>query len=220
MFLEINLSTHKLKTLKRFYQNVLGLDAFEESDKAFSLQIGTTKLSFIESEEKARYHYAINIPGNYFTIIKEKIEQRIPLRYYLALDQVYREEFSADSFYIEDPAGNLVEFIARRNKDFIGELTEKACFNIGEIAIVTSDVLEVSELLQDAQLALHFKAEIAPEKLNHFGEADSFIVLTPAGYRWDYASKDAQPFPLEIKTSDLHLSYESNELKINKLEKN
>ncbi len=214
MFKEINLYTNQLKVLKRFYQNVLELSAFEESDSAFSLQIGQSKLTFKTSKEKARYHFAINIPGNYFSIIKEKIEQRVPLRYYLALDEVYREEFAADSFYIEDPVGNLVEFIARRNKDFIGELTNEAFFNVGEVALVTEDLLEISEALQDADLALHFKAQIDPDQLNHFGADDSFIVLTPTGYRWDYASQDAESFPLELKTNDLHLIYQENKLKI------
>lgn len=214
MFKEIILYTNQLKVLKRFYQNVLELPAFEASDSEFSLQIGTTKLTFKTSTDKARYHFAINIPGNYFTIIKEKIKQRVPLRYYLALDEVYREEFAADSFYIEDPAGNLVEFIARRNKDFIGELTDEALFNIGEIGLVTDNQVEISEALQDANLALHFKAQIDSEKLNHFGEGDSFIVLTPRGYRWDYASEDAEVFPLEIKTNDLSLTYAENKLKI------
>lgn len=202
MLKQLTLYTHELKQLRRFYMNVLNFPISEVTETSFNVKVGTSIIKFIEQEKKARYHFAINIPGNQFTIIKEWISDRYPLETYEGIDEIYRVKFVADSFYIKDPSGNLVEFIARRSRDFLGSFTLDAFYNLSEISIVTHSVSEVGELLQDQAIPLYFNSQINEEDVNYLGVDDSFIVLTPEGRKWAFSNEPAIISPLLIHLTD------------------
>ncbi|HLR60488.1 MAG TPA: hypothetical protein VK094_08470 [Pseudogracilibacillus sp.] len=202
MLKKVTLYTHELKQLRRFYMNVLNFPINEVTKTSFNVQVGTSTIKFIEQEEEARYHFAINIPGNQFTIIKEWISDRYPLETYEGIDEIYRVKFVADSFYIKDPSGNLVEFIARRSRDFLGTFTLDAFYNLSEISIVTPSVSEVGELLQDQAIPLYFNSQINTADVNYLGVDDSFIVLTPEGRKWAFSNEPSIISPLVIHLTD------------------
>src|SRR5690625_575704 len=79
MFKQVTLYTNVLKPMQRFYQNVMELDIINIRDQQFSVIVGETTLIFIQSEQTAVYHFAINIPGNQFTIMKHWIKDRLTL---------------------------------------------------------------------------------------------------------------------------------------------
>lgn len=202
MLKKVTLYTHELKQLRRFYMNVLNFPISEVTKTSFNVKVGTSTIKFIEQEKEARYHFAINIPGNQFTIIKEWISDRYPLETYEGIDEIYRVKFVANSFYIKDPSGNLVEFIARRSRDFLGTFTLDAFYNLSEISIVTPSVSEVGELLQDQAIPLYFNSQINAEDVNYLGVDDSFIVLTPEGRKWAFSNEPAIISPLVIHLTD------------------
>lgn len=202
MLKKVTLYTHELKQLRRFYMNVLNFPINEVTDDSFNVKVGTSTIEFIEQEKKAHYHFAINIPGNQFKIIKEWISDRYPLETYEGIDEIYRVKFVADSFYIKDPSGNLIEFIARRSRDFLGTFTLDAFYNLSEISIVTHSVSEVGELLQDQAIPLYFNSQIMEDDVNYLGKDDSFIVLTPEGRKWAFSNEPATISPLVIYLAD------------------
>jgi len=204
MFKEVVFQTNKLKALQRFYANVLELDITEQTENAFTVKIGTTNLIFRQSEEKASYHFAVNIPGNQFVIMKHWIQDRLTLNKTAGLNEIYYESFDADSMYFEDPAGNLIELIGRRNCDLFGSLTKDAFFDISEVALVTSDVAQIGEELQDFGVPLRHGSEIDPKGVNFLGKDDAFIVLAPTKWNWYFADKKskAQTYPVEITLDD------------------
>lgn len=182
--------------------NVLSLPINEVTNNSFNVQIGTSTIKFIEYEKEARYHFAINIPGNQFSIIKEWVRNRHPLERDEGIDEIYRVKFNADSFYIKDPSGNLVEFIGRRTRDFLGTFTLDAFYNLSEISIVTDSVNQVGELIQDEAIPLYFNSKIDENNTNYLGKDDSFIVLTPEGREWTFSKDTAIISPLTIYLTD------------------
>lgn len=202
MLKKVVLYTHELKQLKRFYMNVLSLPINEVTNNSFNVQIGTSTIIFIEHEKDAHYHFAINIPGNQFSIIKQWVRDRHPLERDEGIDEIYRVKFNADSFYIKDPSGNLIEFIGRRSRDFLGTFTLDAFYNLSEISIVTDSVNQVGELIQDAAIPLYFNSKIDENNINYLGKDDSFIVLTPEGREWAFSNEPAIISPLTIHLTD------------------
>ena len=203
MFKSILFYTNKLKLLKRFYRNVLNLEITKASDEKFTVKIGESEITFIQSECPSFYHFAINIPGNQFTIMKNWIQDRLPLNYDAGVNQFYSSIFNADSIYFEDPAGNLVKLIGRRNKDLFGDLTSEAFLNVGEVSIVTPFVSIVGEEIQDFDIPLNHSVKIDPEALNYLGYGDTFITLAAPAKEWMFSQKRAtESHPLEITLND------------------
>lgn len=202
MFKKLVLYTAELKQLRRFYMNVLSLPIDTITNNSFNVQIGSSTITFIQQEKEAKYHFAINIPGNQFTIIKEWISDRQALETQEGIDEIYRVKFNADSFYIKDPSGNLIEFIGRRTRDFLGSFTLDAFYDISEISIVTDDVNAVGELIQDMGIPLYFDSMIDETNINYLGKDDAFIVLTPKDREWAFSNEKAIISPLTIQLKD------------------
>ncbi len=198
MFKSVLFHTNKLKLLKRFYRNVMGLEIIQSSTEEFSVKVGESTIVFRQSDQPAFYHFAINVPGNQFSIIKHWMKDRLTLNREKAVDQIYFPNFDADSIYFEDPAGNLIELIGRRNRDVFGNITINSFLNVSEVGIVTPHIVDVGDQLQDAGIPLWQGTEVDPESLNFLGKNDTFIVLVPPGRRWYFSKIDSETHPLEI----------------------
>lgn len=203
MFKSATLYTNNIKALKRFYGNVLELDITDSASEQFTVRIGESNLTFKHTDQPAFYHFAINIPGNQFSMMKYWITDRITLNREEGRDEVYFPSFDADSMYFEDPAGNIVELIGRRKRDLFGDLTKESFLNISEISITTPHVVEVGDQLQDLGIPLRNGTEVEPNELNFLGRGDTFIVLVPPGRRWYFSKKNAVTFPLEMTWNDV-----------------
>ena len=190
--------TDKLKAMKRFYGNLLELDIVESTESMFTVRIGESELTFKHSDRPAFYHYAINIPGNQFSMMKYWVQDRVTFNREEGRDEVYFPSFDADSMYFEDPAGNVVELIGRRKRDLFGDLTKESFLNISEVGVVTPFVTEVGEQLQDLGIPLRNGTDVNPGDLNFLGRGDTYIVLVPPGRRWYFSKKGSETFPLEL----------------------
>lgn len=202
MFKSVLFYTDKLKSLKRFYGNVMELDITESNDEKFTVKVGETDITFHQSEQSSFYHFAINIPGNQFVIMKHWIQDRLTLNQAWGINEFYYPSFDADSMYFEDPAGNLIELIGRRKRDLFGDLTKEAFFNVSEVGITTPLVADVGEQLQDLGVPLRHGTEVDPEALNLLGKGDTFIVLVPPAWKWTFSKRKTETHPLEITFND------------------
>lgn len=198
MFESIVFYTNKLKLLRRFYGNVMELDITKSNKDRFTVTVGETDLTFNQSDQPSFYHFAINIPGNQFSIMKSWIEDRLTLNQEGGIDEIYYPSFDADAMYLEDPAGNLIELIGRRKRDMFGSLTSAAFLDVSEVGIVTPFVMDVGDQLQDFGIPLWQGTEVDPESVNFLGKGDTFLVLAPPARRWEFSKKDAETHPLEI----------------------
>ncbi|WP_213423489.1 ring-cleaving dioxygenase [Bhargavaea massiliensis] len=201
MFKSVTLYTDQLAAMRRFYGNILELEITERADDRFTVRFGATDVTFVSGERPACYHFAINIPGNQFSMLKYWIQDRVPLNWEDGVDEVYFRAFDADSMYFEDPAGNVVELIGRRKKDVYGDITRSSFLNISEVGLVTGDVWEAGQKLFDAGLPLR-GTDLEPDELNFIGSGDSYFVLVPHGRRWYFSKKDAEIHPLTAVLTD------------------
>lgn len=202
MFKSVIFHTDQLKSVRRFYGNVLGLAISKSSEQQFTVTIGESNLTFIHSEQPAFYHFAINIPGNQFSMMKYWIQDRVALNRDQGRDEIFFPSFVADSMYFEDPAGNIVELIGRRHRDLFGELTTASFLNISEVSITTPSISEVGEQLQDFGIPLRYGTKINPNSVNFLGKDDTFIVLVKPGRKWYFSHKHSKTYPLEISLND------------------
>jgi hypothetical protein len=180
----------------------MGLEVTKSDTEEFAVRVGESTIIFQQSDQPAFYHFAINVPGNQFSMIKHWVQERLSLNREKAVDQIYFSNFDADSIYFEDPAGNLIEFIGRRNRDVFGNVTIDSFLNVSEVGIVTPHIIDVGDQLQDFGIPLWQGTEINPHSLNFLGKDDTFIVLVPPKRRWYFSKSDAETHPLEITLND------------------
>src|SRR6266516_3169679 len=149
---ELRLLTSNLAEQKEFYTRTLGLPLAYEQDGLVVIQAGGTKLVFTQAQEGSEpyYHFAFNITENKLLQAKTWIaEQHIAL----SRDDPnnwYSKSWNSHAIYFYDPAGNIVEFIARHSlatgQD--GLFTERDILYASEIGLVTDDVVTTAEVLQ------------------------------------------------------------------------
>ena len=114
------LQTSKLADQRRFYTGRLGLPVIAETADSVTLGAGATRLTFTAvATGDPFYHFAFNIPENTLGTAKESLAHRDPpiplIKKPDGGDEYHFESWNAHAVYFLDPAGNIVEFIARHN---------------------------------------------------------------------------------------------------------
>ncbi|WP_081987031.1 serine hydrolase [Planococcus sp. CAU13] len=202
MFKKVTLYTNKLNEMKGFYEYQLGFRIIEEDDVSFMLAIGESQLIFRQTDRPAFYHFAFNIPGNQFSLAKGWASSKVELNRQEGMDEIYYANFDADAFYFEDPAGNIVEFLGRRNTDRMGNFTIDSLLNISEVSITTPHVEEVGKQIEEMDIPVRGYKGIDPNSLNFLGREAEFILLTPPKRIWYFSKKKSEVHPLSIELTD------------------
>ncbi len=200
----LTLQTDKLEILKEFYTQCLGLPLYGEGPECFQLKVGVSILKFTNKAVigKPYYHYALNIPSNQFQEAKEWLKGKTKLLLEDGEDEADFSLLTAHSCYFEDPAGNIVELIARYNENPINESPFSAnnILNISEIGLVVKDAISVSEELKAIKIIEKYGNPITNSSLGFMQEDKNgvFILLTSIGRRWLFSEKKSNIFPLKI----------------------
>jgi catechol-2,3-dioxygenase len=139
---ELRLETHNPPALRDFYTGTLGLPLVALTGDALRVQAGNTQLTF-ERGVDCRYHFAFNIPRNRYEQARQWLEGRVTLiRSSAGADRFPFPAWNADALYFRDPAGNILEFIARHN---LPNSTDQpfgshSLLEVSEIGLVADDV--------------------------------------------------------------------------------
>ncbi|MBY0124355.1 VOC family protein [Bacillus sp. S/N-304-OC-R1] len=191
-----------------FYKDILEFVCIFETADMTSFQVSSSILTLHKDETHSYYyHFAFNIPPNLFKSAKNWIQERWPLLTEDDSDEIHLTGSKANSFYFEDPAGNIVEYIARY--ETITESLEE-CFQsnlvlgISEIGLSTSDIKKYVEEILALGIPTRNDEPISYEKyLNFMGEFEDgeFIIVGPEGRRWIFSDKVGIPSPVIIKTN-------------------
>ncbi|MBB3698572.1 hypothetical protein KMW28_15550 [Flammeovirga yaeyamensis] len=144
----LTLDCRFIEAQKLFYSKVLGFELLEETLLKFSVQIGSSRLTFKKSLEAKPYHFAFNIPFNQIDEAKHWLEERARLIPYEEKEVVDFSAWNAEAMYFKDKDHNIVEFIGRRN------LNQKATksFDVHNISCVSEIGLpskEISSIYQE-----------------------------------------------------------------------
>src|SRR5215475_3928433 len=115
-FDKIRLHASSMAELKEFYSRTLDLPV-EQAKGVLRVQAGTSVVEFIAGESGASpfYHFAFNIPENKLEAAMDWLRPRCPIfRNPNTGQEIYHfVNWNAHSCYFHDPAGNILEFIAR-----------------------------------------------------------------------------------------------------------
>jgi catechol 2,3-dioxygenase-like lactoylglutathione lyase family enzyme len=132
----IELDTPVLSQASAFYTQTLGLPLRQATADSFTVQAGTTSLTFRASHyQPLLYHFAFTIPVNKWAQAKPWLKARAPLLEGEGQDEFESARVRTRSYYFPDPAGNILELIARE------DLPAKAGPDFG-----LEDVLHISEI--------------------------------------------------------------------------
>lgn len=191
-----------------FYKDILQFNSITESENVISFQVGSSVLTLHKDEEHCYfYHFAFNIPPNLFRSAKKWIQERMPLLTEDGEDEANFTESNAEAIYFEDPAGNIVEYIAR--KETTPNVPEqhfhpKHVLEISEIGVSTDEIKKfVDELIQLGIKSRNHEPISYQNYLNFIGENEdgNFILVGPLGRRWLFSTKRGIFAPVIIKTN-------------------
>jgi len=197
---EIMLFTNKLNDLKKFYNETLEMDLLSANENSFTVGTSLSKITFQNANETENpfYHFAFNIPENKLSEAKEWLRGRTELLNLNGEDEFDFKTWNAHSVYFFDPAGNVVELIARHNlKNGSKEkFTGKSLLCISEAGIVTDDVGNFY-----AKLNASFNIPIFSGDLKIFtaaGDDNGLFIIVPKGRHWFPTGIEAEIFPVTI----------------------
>ena len=190
-----------------FYRDQMEWNLLDVADGKATFQIGESLLVLHQDEEsKHYYHFALNIPPNLFQSAKRWVQERVALSTEDGEDEADFTESKAKAFYFEDPAGNIIEYIARATTptaDNTQEFSPKHLVGISEIGVSASDMRTVLDELMEMGITPRNNQKIHEHTyLNFMGEAEdgNYIIVGPVGRRWIFSDKPGKVTPIIIRT--------------------
>ncbi|GAA4276578.1 hypothetical protein GCM10022259_13020 [Aquimarina mytili] len=146
------LTSASLEVMKEFYVGKLGLEVDNEKDSEVTFVAGVSTITFVKIDPvmgNPWYHFAFNIPEN--KILKARTWQLQRTTLILTPQRLRDTRFpddvrhfrnwNAHSVFFWDPAGNLLEYIARHDlkNGAEGEFITRDILNVSEIGFVVDD---------------------------------------------------------------------------------
>jgi catechol 2,3-dioxygenase-like lactoylglutathione lyase family enzyme len=199
---EVKLYTANLDSQLAFYHSLLGFPLIDKGHDHFSLRVGRTVLVFKQSEgtKAPYYHFAVNISENKIEQALKWVENKVVITENGQEKIIDFRSWNAHSIYFEDPAGNIVELIARhnlKNSSCGDDFTQDDFHCIDEIGLSFGNVLEEVERIKREFTLTNWRpasSEFAP-----VGDEDGLFIVVREGRTW-YMSRNmpAKDFPLEI----------------------
>ncbi len=184
------LTSTSLRIMKEFYVNTLGLGIESEKDEEITFIAGASTITFVKIDPSLGdpwYHFAFNIPENKLRkartwqlerteIIPTPKRARDPK---FPNDVRHFRNWNAHSIFFWDPAGNLLEYIARHDlrNGADGEFTSKDILNVSEIAFVVDDQHQESKGLHN-----NFALDVYPKNSSFWwamGDEKGLLLCIP-----------------------------------------
>jgi catechol 2,3-dioxygenase-like lactoylglutathione lyase family enzyme len=203
-FRRIRLHTAKLPELRDFYSQKLGLPV-ADSGELLQVQAGQSIIEFAGGAPGTQpyYHFAFNIPENRLAESMDWLRPRCPIFKNPETGQeIYHfVNWDAHSFYFLDPAGNILEFIARhtlRNASPI-KFDVDSILSVSEIALVAPQLPILADRLK-ANLGVREYHGNSPEFMP-VGNEHGLFILVRTGRNWLGGDLHAAEYPVDVKVS-------------------
>lgn len=177
-----------VETLIEFYGRKMKLKVVESGRNTVKFKVGHSQLVFNKTSEEIApfYHFAFNIPENkikeaesWHSSISEFIEPPNHLNdpEYKSSNIVHFRHWDAHSLFFFDPAGNVVEYIARHtlNNPSKKNFSPNDFQCISEIGLVVNDVLNTSEnLVENMGIEQYYGSS---KNFSALGDENGLIIL-------------------------------------------
>ena len=193
-----------LAEMKAFYGKTLDLGLSDERADRFTVEAGETRITFVQDplavDGKAPfYHFAFNIPENKIVPALEWQKARTPL---LPIPERNRaagypaevvdySHWNAHSIFFLDPAGNVLEYIARHDL----KNGDRQPFSWGdiqyasEIGLIVDDVAASTAALRTTAAVVPYKGE--SEQFTAMGDELGLLLLMKRGRIFDFSGNEA-----------------------------
>ena len=200
--------------MKAFYGKSLDLRLLDEKADRFSVEAGDSRITFVNNSETVGgkapfYHFAFNIPENKILKALEWQKARTPM---LAIPERNRAvgyppevvdyaHWNAHSVFFLDPAGNIVEYIARhdlKNGD-TGSFGWPDILYVSEIALVVDDVRAAAETVTRAAALTQYKG--GDDQFTALGDEWGLLLLMKKGRIVDFtgdADNGVRVYPTSV----------------------
>ena len=211
----IKLQTSSLNELSGFYRDVLELVTETNSDGTIKIGIGRTTLVFEQVKgADPFYHFAINIPSNKIDEAKAWLSPRADLVWMddYKSDIADFRNWNAKSVYFYDPAGNILELIARFDLDNKRDepFSSAQFLGISEMGVVTKlDDLDnaANRLLKDYDLNYFVRQSPLPQ-FRAIGDNNGLFIMVPEKRNWYPTTKPCGIFPMKVQFINAGRKYE------------
>lgn len=198
---EVELSVPDLEASRAFYAGVLQL-AELPADSGLALAAGRTRLTFRAAPAgvRPRYHIAFSVPLARFDAARRLVAARTPLITAGGDEVIIHVSWDAVAFYFRDPAGSILECIARRAEPADDPSAPEAP-GIGcvcEVGVVVDDVPAVAATLRGTLGVAPFRGSEG-DTFTALGDEEGLLIVVQRGREW-YPSTGlaADPAPLQL----------------------
>ena len=199
---ELHLRTDRPEELSRFYREVLRLPVDHPGD-AVRVQAGSTEIRFSAAAEGTSpfYHFAFNIPENKLQAAIDWASSRVTLLTHPRTGKVIVNfpNWNANSVYFFDPAGNLLEFIARHNLPNAapGPFSERDFLCASEIGLVVDQVPATVTWMRE-QLHQEPYTGYVSQDFSAVGSEHGLFIVVRRGRDWLMTDKPADVFATDV----------------------
>lgn len=209
---KVGLRTHLIDELMDLYGSTLGFEIVEQDEGFFSFRAGATTFEFMQAEPDTEpfYHFAFNISENKIEAAREWQLERTPLMPIPESLQsrdhsegiVNFASWNAHAMYFYDPAGNVVEYIARHDlrnaRDGAFGIADVDC--VSEIAFIVDDVAEDGNLIGAVAGVSDFRP--GDDQFRALGDSDGLLLIMKRGRTLNFNPEDpgwrSRVFPTEV----------------------
>jgi len=203
---KVKLYIYDIHKMMDFYCRTLGFKLLEEAEHFFEIAAGESiiRFEYIHSSVEKQYHFAFNIPSNLFQQAKKWAQKNVGILSVEEQDEVYFKSLDAYSCYFYDPEDNVVEFIARQEKNpkvNTNVFSIDHVINIAEINLTTDAILSVADCLKGYGITPLKGGEIRTDALTFMGENGVNILLGPSERIWYFSTKKAIVSPIVIEVN-------------------
>ena len=203
---EIFLETSKPEELKDFYSELLHCKVESSSPGSVTILTKNTRLIFHQAKSNDPvYHFAFTIPSNKIDEAFIWLKQRVELLW-IPDYKSYIADFAAwnaKSVYFKDPAGNIVEFIARfdLNDNELVPFSQTQIRCVSEIGLVFPDAdydTGVADFLAEYSLS-YFIKQPPLANFRAVGDDEGLFICVPDGRPWyPTNSNPAGGYPMKV----------------------
>jgi catechol-2,3-dioxygenase len=146
--------------------------------------VGGTALTFRRSDRPACYHFAFNVHPARFERARAALATITPLIHDAEGQEVFDfRSWDARACYFYDPAGNIVEIIARRALADTPTPPDPAFLSVSEIGLVADDVPALTARIT-RETGLPVYRESSGETFAALGDAEGLLILAQRGRIW------------------------------------
>ncbi len=220
---EARLLTGDIAAQRHFYGELMGLSLQEHAD-SLTIEVGATRLIFEQAPQgwQGCYHFAFNIPENQLHQAQEWVTRFAPLWPDAKGETLFASSnWNANQFYFLDPAGNILECIARHGLPNASDAPfgSHSLRSVSEVGIATDNVAAtVAQLARDLGAPVYDGA--GSDSFSAVGDEHGLLIVVKLGRIWypdTGIAATAAPVSAIVEQNQLHYRLSSPALAITPL---